>query len=522
MTAAGRLRARDRWLLASRLLAGTGLIALFSCRETRAPSKPQETPARIVVSLPHDPETLDPHARDRLGEFVISSQLFEPLVKTDVDMGIAPSLATRWVNPDILTWVFHLRPSVTFHDGRRLTAQDVVYSIDRLRNHPELENSVYTLRIASVRAIDDLTVEIRTTHPMSLLLNKLSLVHIIPAGSGEKQSTAPIGTGPYKLVSFTPHVSLRLERHEGYWADKPQISEATLFLTRSPEEATTEVLTGRSQIAQNPSRSREAEILADENLRVLRRTGNFVVHAAFNLSEDRAPWVSVQPSPFKKRGVRKAISLAIDRKSLTRTLPIFATPASQLVPTFIFGHNPGLPELPFGVAEARSLLANEGYPGGFSATLHTRKILADAAHRIRPMLAEIGIAAEVVELSDSEFFRLREGRGPTFFVNRFGCTTGDASDLWDAGFHTRDENYGASNVAGYSNPEIDKLIEESSELLEAPSRRDMLNSIMSKVMDEMLWVPLYFQEDVYVTGKRFSFRPRADSVLLLSEITVQP
>ncbi|MCC6131471.1 MAG: hypothetical protein IT186_16255 [Acidobacteria bacterium] len=503
---------------------GTGFALLLSaCR--RGPDGPNPsggTQARITVSVPHDPETLDPHSHDRLAEFVFSSQLFEPLVKTDADMGIAPSLAARWVNPDLLTWIFHLRPSVKFHDGRPLTAADVVYSIDRLRQHPELENSVYALRITSVKALDDLTVEIKTTHPMSLLLNKLSLVHIVPAGSAQTLASAPVGTGPYKLSSWTPGTSIRLTRFEGYWGEKPKIEEATFLLGRSPDEATTDIVTGRAQIAQNPSRSREGEVARNSNLSLFRRTGNFLVHAAFNLSSDRISASSSEANPFRKRDVRKAVSLAIDRPRLAAALPSFAVPASQLVPTFIFGHNPSLPELPFDPAEAKALLAKAGHAEGFVVALHTRKILADAARGVQPMLAEIGVRAQIVELPDSEFFRLRENGGPAFFVNRFGCTTGDASDLWDAGFHTRDENYGASNVSGYSNRDIDELIEKSSELLEAPSRRVMLHNIMTRVMDEMLWVPLYFQEDVFVTEKRYSLRPRADSVLLLSEIAVSP
>lgn len=169
------------------LAAAVGLGALnlasLDCGRGATRSSP------LVLSVPYEIDTLDPHAKDRLSESAIDHHFYEALVSTDAEMGVHPSLALRWDNPDLLTWVFYLRPGVRFHDGRPLTASDVVYSFERLLKNPKLERGLYIVQIASVRALDPNTVEIRTHKPTAVLLSKLSNVFVVREGRTHSSRT---------------------------------------------------------------------------------------------------------------------------------------------------------------------------------------------------------------------------------------------------------------------------------------------------------------------------------------------
>src|SRR6185369_6972811 len=186
-------------------------------------------------------------------------------------------------------------------------------------------------------------------------------------------------------------------------------------------------------------------------------------------------------------------------KKLVDSLPTAAVPAWQPVPRFIFGFDAGWKEPPFDPARARRLLAEAGLEKGFSTTLHVRKLFAAAAPSIRQTLADVGISVEVVVLSDPDFFRALADGKLSFYLSRFGCPTGDASDILDNHVHSRDSarHFGSRNFASYSDPELDRRIEASGQILETPIRREALQEIMKTLRDEVVFVPLFIDQDVF-------------------------
>ena len=503
-----------------RVLAVAAALALAAC-----PKRPEPAPSGITLSVPYDVDTLDPHARDRLGNFAVAVHFYEPLVGTDREMRIYPKLAVRWDNPDLLTWVFHLQENVTFHDGSPFSADDVVYSFERLTREKDLDIGLYVVQIASVRAVNRHTVEIKTRRPMGVLLNKISSVLIVPKGA-----TAPWltehenGTGPYRLTEWKKGRELTMTRNESYRGKKPALSSARFLLSRTPEDARKELLAGTSQFAQVRTRAAEQMLKERPDVALLHRTGIFLKYVGFDLARETTPFVESGGNPFRKRAVREAVSLAIDRKALVAGLPSSAVPASQVVPPFIFGFNPHLPALSHDLERAKRLLRDAGYPDGFDVTLHVRSVVGESAGAVRDMLAPLGIRVTLVELAEPEFFDLATHLRPSFFLTRYGCSTGDASDVLDAAFHSIDEplHYGTSNIASHSSLELDKEIEESAEILEMESRRDRLHRIMATLMADVLWVPLYYDEDVYAVKRPYEWKPRADSYVLVWEIGVKP
>src|SRR5262245_2272008 len=145
-----------------RRVLGLLLLILLAC------GTPTKTEKKLfTIEVPYEISTLDPHERNTLSNFAVLSHFYEPLVTSDAGMKIQPCLAKLWENPDQLTWLFYLQTSVHFHSGKPLTSADVVYSFQRLLQHPELEMGGYLTDISDIRAVDRYTVRIHTLRPMN-------------------------------------------------------------------------------------------------------------------------------------------------------------------------------------------------------------------------------------------------------------------------------------------------------------------------------------------------------------------
>lgn len=500
-----------------RVAFGLALLLLCpaACRRGRGPEA-------LTLSLPYDLDSLVPGHRDRLSDFAILSNLYEPLVTTDASLTVRPCLSLRWTNPDERTWVFDLRRGVRFHDGRPMTASDVVASIRRLFDDPaSLEAARHIQAIESVRALSADRVEIRTRTPMADFLNRIRFIHIAPEGSTrEELRRGAVGTGPYRLVASRPGESITLARYEGYWGEAPAVERAVVLLNRAPTDALADLLSGRSGFVQ--SSSRDALVAGEQPGFVVRRVSSIAVKfLVFNLANERGANVSGGVDPFRDRRVREAIHVGIDRGRLVGQLPGPALPAHQLVPPFIFGYAPDLPRPVPDVARARSLLAEAGFPGGFAATLHARRLLSDAIEPLRSELARIGIRVDVRALPEAEYFReAAPGSGFAFGLTRFGCPTGDAANFFDTGLHSRDRagGWGQDNYATYASPEVDALIEKAALALLPEARRPLLERVMEIAMRDLPWIPLYVDEDVYVHRADLAWQPRLDNYVIVSEL----
>lgn len=499
-----------------------GLIAVAASLAAGCHRGP--TPAEhglVRVSLPHEIASLDPHVRNSLAAGVIASHFYDRLVDTDADLRIRPALAESWSTPDARTWVFKMRAGVRFHDGRPLRAQDAAWSIKRLLADRELEMSAYVSYVSDVRAVDSLTLEVKTRQPYSILLNRLRFVFIVPEGLGtEALAEKAIGTGPYRLEQWVHGQRMRLVRNETYWGPPPALAELELLLQRGPEEAAQDLVTGRSRLVQCNSREAERRVRL-AGFTVQRQPSMSVKYVAFGFASETIPGPQGPlPNPFHKLEVRQAVHLALDRPRLVARLPTAAVPATQPVPPSIFGFSPAIPAAVHDHERARELLRAAGYRDGLRAPLFTRNMLTAAAREVRTQLAEVGIELDVHELGESEFLdRARRLEFP-LYLSRLGAVTGDATNLLENGLHTVDTAHGmgVANFGGYSNPEIDRAIEESA-LAEGPGpRRAALEQIMQRLMVELPWAPLYVDEDVFAMAPGLAWRPRRDGFVLAAEI----
>jgi peptide/nickel transport system substrate-binding protein len=500
-------------------LTGLVVLSFLSCRDQSV-----EKTDSINISVPYEIDVLDPHAKTRLSNYAASANFYEPLVGTDSTNKILPRLARSWENPDAFTWVFHLQPNVRFHDGKMMDASDVIYSFRRVMSDPTLEVASYLNDVKEVKALSSTKVQIRTKTPLAIFLNKLNNVLIVSSGTTTSALGMSVnGTGPYKLQEWTPGKVIRLTKNMHYWGTKPALTKVTYYLNRTPELAVNDLVTGKSQFIQYDSKELEAVIRGlGSKYQILRQDNYFLKYLSYDVSRNVTPYCAAKPNPFKNALVRQAIHRGINRRQLVEKLPTYAVPAYQPVPAFVFGFNPDIEAPVFNQAEAKSLLSRAGYPNGFKATLFVRNILQETGRLVQAQLNTIGIDLDVKVYSDTEFFTMLDTQDFSFFLSRIGATVGDASDILEPQLHSRASpyGYGVRNYIGYSNPEVDRAIHSSAQLLKIDERRESLEQIMSILMEDLPWIPLYIDQDVYALDRRFSWKPRHDSHVFAYEIFV--
>ena len=434
--------------------------------------------------------------------------LYEPLTCFDSRLRIEPCLAESWENPDELTWRFYLRSDVLFHDGSRFSAEDVVFSLERARNHPQSALASYLVQVEDVVAVDESTVEIRTSRPYPILLNKLAYLPLLPSGVSDDMES-PIGTGAYRLVRWEPGESIELEAFEGHWRGPPPVDRALFRPVRDPARRIEMLLDGSLDIVREVSPWLAEEVEESRAVRLERRLGLEVQYLHL-----RPDW-----GPFRDPKVRRAVHLALDRRVLVEEIQEgHGRPVGQLVSANVFGFAPGVQPPEPDREEARRLLAEAGYPDGFSVPLVTRE--GRDPGPIVEQLGQIGIEVRVSVQPWTELYP-RFGREEIpFYYGAAVASTADASDILDSKVHTREpgRGYGNTNFGGYSDPRVDALIEESGSTLETIPRRELLQEAMERAMEDRVYVPLFVTYDLYGIRHEIEWRPRLDTVLLVREM----
>jgi peptide/nickel transport system substrate-binding protein len=501
--------ARRRRLLAvlaavARLFAVAALASLAAgC------SRPAGPPARpLRIALHSDPLVLDPHLRNEALTYSVLRNIYEGLTAFDAEMRVGPALAVSWENPNDLTWVFHLRPGVRFHDGRELTADDVVFSLDRARTLPASSFGSYVVAVSKVRALDPHTVELTTRRPYAILLNKLAFVLIVPAGS-PPEIHQPVGTGPYRLTSYEPGARLALTAFDGYWGGPSALSRVDLLPIPDQRERVTRLLAGSLDLVQEPGADSIERLRAAPNCRLLEEeslTVNFLL-------------LKTQQPPLSDLSVRRAINLALDRPALVAAaLQGAGHPVGQMVGRSVFGFAPDIAPPARDLAAARRLLAAAGYPGGIDLDLEFRP--GRKAVEIAHQLGEAGIRVHLVERPWAKLFPRLLAHQVTFYLGAILAPSADSSDLFDSMVHSRDAalGYGDGNFGDYHNAELDALIQESGSTLDMLARRAQLERCMHLLMQDLALVPLYVPWNLFGVRDDVVWQPRRDGYILAREI----
>jgi peptide/nickel transport system substrate-binding protein len=465
--------------------------------------------------------TLDPHASLDSATQSVLGNACEGLVTWDKDMRLRPALAITWSTVDENTWVVQLRPDVRFHDGHVLGSRDVKYSLDRARGDAA---SVLKGHLATVDAVDQVdagAVRIRTRTPEPLLMTRLTYVCIVGAPAGAYDPERLVGTGPYRITRWAKDEhAVEAEAFDGYWGGKPAVGRVR-FVAAPGEKVLDPLRDGQVDVLRWVPETMLAAARALPGTRVEARSGLSTYYLWLNSTPAAS---GAAKNPLSDRRVRQALAMAVDRRALVQGLGGNGTPAFQLVPPAIFGYVADLEPLRYDPDGARRLLAAAGHPTGLSVSLVHRPQapLPAVAQMLRDQFAVVGVRLLPDPHPWPEIVAGWRKASLPALLAAWRFEDGDASGFLHDCLFTRDDehHHGAMNP-GYSNPALDRLIEENTRTFDDVRRLRQYEQLMRIALDDVPIVPLYHRYNLYGVSERVRWQPRLDGRLLAAEMSLK-
>lgn len=498
----------------------------------------------LKVGLGNEPTSIDPHYHNLTPNNALAGSIYEALVGQDEKQRLIPGLAVSWEPIDDLTWEVKLREDVAFHDGSPFTADDVLFTFERVPNVPNSPSSFATFtKGKTVTKVDDYTVRFKTERPHPLTPNDLSQVFIISKKNAEGASTADfnsgeaaVGTGPYKFVEWVPNDRLILERYEDYWGDKPMWERVVIQPIKSGPARVAALLAGDVDFIDAVPTTDIARLEGEKDLDLSQGVSNRVIYLHLDQDRDDSPFAKTKDgqggkNPLKDKRVREAISKAINRDAIVeRVMEGVAIPAGQLLPEGFFGVSPNLKAEAYDPKGAKTLLEEAGYPDGFALTIHgpNDRYINDAkiAEAIAQMLTRVGIDTSVETMPKSVYFKRASRGGPdgtpefSFVLVGWGAGTGEASSPLKSLIHTydKDKGFGASNRGRYSNAELDRLVQEALATVDDAKREKLLQQATEMAMRDYAVIPLHYQVNTWAGRDGIKYKARTDERTLYQDI----
>src|SRR5438874_8449549 len=493
---------------------------------------PPVAAADLRIAVAADVTSIDPHFFNLFPNNNIAEHIFDKLVQMDPDSKMIPGLATSWKPIDDRTWEFKLRKGVKFTNGTELTAEDVVFSIDRVPNVPNSPGpfTAYTKAIIAKEIVDPYTIRFKYAAPYPLAPNDLSTIYIVSKKVATGASTedfnsgkAAIGSGRYKLVKYTSGDRIDLIRNDNYWGEKSPWDNVTFKIIKNESARVAALLSGDVDAIEQPPTADLARIKADPKFTVTSKISHRVIYFNFDHLQRSSPFITdkagkpLDKNPLLDIRVRRAISKAINRPAIAdRVMEGQAVPSGQLVSERLFGHVPGLKADAFDQAGAKKLLAEAGYPDGFNLTIHgpSGRYVNDEkiVQAVAQMLTRVGIASKVETAPMAPYSARASKQEFSFHMVGWGASTGEASSPLRSLLATfnRENGLGAVNWGRYSNVKVDYLIEQALQQVDDENRKVMLQNATKLAMEDLGIMPIHFQFTIWATKKNVAYTPRTD------------
>jgi len=492
---------------------------------------------RIGLAAPST--TLDPHFQSNAPNNAVNSHIFDALVTNDAKSGSRPGLATSWQALDDTHWEFRLRPNVLSTDGSAFTAEDAIASIQRANDLPSTSSfRTYTRSIKAMTAPEPLLLRIQTGGPDPLLPNSLSRIRVISADHKDAPTTefnngnAAIGTGPLILKEYVPGSFLRLARNDNWWGGKLPWNEVVLRVVSDDGARLAALLSGDLELIEAVPSQGVQRVSQNNRFHLIRGISSRFVYFAMDQKREVTPFITANDgkpldrNPLRDIRVRQALSMAVNRQALAeRVMEGDAVVASQFLPKGGAGTSDKVEVVPFDAARAKALLAEAGYPQGFRMTIHgpNDRYINDAkiVQAVAQMFTRIGIQTQAEVMPWSVY----SGKNPqgefSMSLAAWGVNTGETSNPLKALVATYDRaaGMGASNSGRYSNPEIDKLVQQALLTMDEAARNALLAQASELTFNDYALVPLHHEVSVWAAKKSITYETRADQYTLATGIS---
>jgi peptide/nickel transport system substrate-binding protein len=480
-------------------------LLLLSVFVSGCSSRPD--PNTLVMVIEFSPTNLDPRVgTDAQSEF-IDELLFDSLVRKDQNFNLVPGVAERWETPDPRTYIFHLRRGIRFHDGRPLTAKDVKWTLDTMRDGSLLtiKGATYNL-VDRVEAPDDFTFVIHLKEPFAPLLWNLSegAFGIVPSGSGKEFKNNPIGSGPFRFVRSDPDSQVVIARNDDYWGERPRVQRIRFAVVPDDTTRALELRKGSADLAPAnsfpPDMARTLE--REQNLIVQRHSGTSLAYLAMNLRDPI----------LKDVRVRQALAYAIDRQTILHyLLRDSGRLALNVLPPEHWAYDPAVTSYPYDPAKANSLLEAAGYPRGRdgvrlhltmkTSTVESARLFAAV---LQQQLRQVGIALEIRTYEFATFYSdVQKGAFQLYSLRWIGYSNQDP-DIFEDVFHSASFAPKRANRGYYSNPEVDRLLEEGRRTVNIEQRKLIYAKVQQILARDLPYINLWYLDNVLVHTSRVS------------------
>ncbi|HUR37411.1 MAG TPA: ABC transporter substrate-binding protein [Terriglobales bacterium] len=477
--------------------------ALLLCVSFFISSCHRDVPAdTLVMIIESSPANLDPRVGTDAQSERIGKLIFDSLVKRDDHFNLQPWLAERWEAPDPLTYVFHLRKDVRFHNGAALTSRDVKWTYDSVMSGSVISAKASTFKfVQSIEAPDPYTVVFRLREPYATLLWNVSdgAMAIVPYGSDKDFNKTLIGSGPFKFVRAVQDSEVLIERNDDYWGTKPKIAKVRFAVVPDVTTRALELRKGSVDLAINAlSADMVVALRKEPQLEVQTRPGTVYNYLAFNLRDPI----------LKDVRVRQALAYAVDRQKIIHYLwRDLAQPAPSILPPLHWAFAQDVHQYPHDPAKANQILDAAGYAkkDGVrfrltmkTSTEETTRLLAAV---LQQELREVGIALDIRSFEFATFYSdVVKGAFQLYSLRWIGGN--EDPDIFEHVFHSASFPPKRANRSYYVNPAVDALIDRGRAEMDQTKRRQIYVEVQKIVAEDVPYINLYYLDNVVVHSRR--------------------
>ena len=475
------------------------------------------TKDRITVYHSSVADSINPYNHSSSPIYGQWQHIMEPLVEMNNDkLEYEGILAESWEFKE-KKWVFHLRKGIRFHNGAPFTANDVIFSINRIKTDKNSLQASNFKDVVEMEAPDDHTVVVTLNQVhatfLDLVQNRFMLSKVHYDKYGDQMDQQAIGTGPYKFVSYQLGGNFVVTRNDDYWGPKPQIKEVVFRKVTEDAARLAALEAGQADLVNNVPIHEVARLQRSSRVRVERVEGLRMFFLVLNPAH----------KPFDNKLVRQAANYAVDAPAIVKN--IFegnGFVCNGPVGRKVFGADPNLKRYPYDAKKSQELLAQAGYSNGvevkffYSPGRYPQD--KEVCQVIAAQMAKGGFKVEIIAQEWATFWGnsgVNGGKLPFYYIGRGSLI--DADTLYDQYFKTGT----SKRVVGYSNPEFDKLVDEEQKTYDRKKRAAILRQAGKVLMEDVPFVPLFNLADLYGIARNVVWKAPPDEKVLVADMKIR-
>jgi peptide/nickel transport system substrate-binding protein len=476
------------------------LLPIISCSRTVATE-----PGVVNFLIESMPTNLDPRIGTDGPSERIDSLIFDSLTELDDRRIPRGDLAESWEQPDRLTYVFHLRRGVTFHDGRALTSADVKYTFDSIVNGSVVTSKRgFVRQVKSIDAPDPATVIFRLTEPDGWFLTDICrpAFGVVPAGSGSDASAHPIGSGPFRFVSAQQDDSVVLERNPAFFGARPRIDQVRFHIVPEAIVRALELRKGSADLEVSSLAPDMIPVLRQQpSLDVTQNPGTIYAYVAFNFDDPI----------LARREVRQALAFATNREEIIRYLYRGqARLTDGPLPPNSWAYEPNIAHYGFDPQKAEQLLDSAGYPrradkGGTRLTLTLKTSTEETTRLLGAVLKEqwrkVGVDLDLQSMEPATLgAEINRGDFQLYTLRWIGAN--NDPEFFEFVFSSKRMPPMGGNRGHYRNAQLDALLDQARIETDQAKLKDLLSEIQKIVAEDAPYLSLWLMDNVSVHRKR--------------------